>query len=738
MEVFRTLGNPTTMSLSLLLTEDNWQGFDQAWGQLMLDGDPIDDLLQTLEMVAAKRRMPRCLPLVKEHAGLLAENDRHDEAARLLGAALVGGGSPSELAGSLIENAGKAWGQEAWWEGYSELAKLVPGTPDPRGAWRDLDKMMAFQSGTIIFHPAGWGLGEVTGVDVDSLEIAIRFQSGRTDRFPLKSAVEIFDIIDEEDLRAQWLRDPDGLKKRLKKEPLEILRSIVQRAGGSIGSIAIRNSLLQIGVTGNSWTSWWRKARLLAENSEWFRLTGAGQKIEVRLLRRAADPAEDVCRQLQQLPGLGAALTRVRELLVGGAVDSGVEKAALEVLEGMAADERQPEAHRLSAWLLLRDRQHQTPEPLLMYLQEAAEEEVPALATEAPALWARFQALPTVREQERCADLLREVLGEERWLDEAATHLQHAAPGMVKPLTEALIADGRGQILVGHYASLLARPLRSPAVLIALAKVVEEARMEGELPTPPQRAQALIELGVYLYENKRGNPRLQRAHARLVDLLCKGDEPLLRRLLHQAAASTLRAARTSIQRGIDDQIDSVLTDVAVEFAPEIFRSEGRPFWEEDTIWTTTSGLRKRESELRELREVKIPANREAIARAASYGDLSENSEWEQAIEEQRQLTEQASEIEKELRRSSLLSHALIPDQTVCPGSRVSYREIDSGVQRQIMLLGPWDTDRENAVSYNAPLARGMLGLHPGQTASIELPSGTVTIEVLEVTEAEVD
>lgn len=727
------------MSLPLLVNDDNWQSFDLAWQELIASGGPIDELLDALGSVAEKRRMPRCLPILKEHAERLAKDERASDAAELLGAGVRGGGSPSELAAPLVECAQQAWGTEPWFDSYSQLCGLVLGMSDARRAWEEFSKLRSFAEGTIIFHRSGWGLGEVKELFPDDLEVHIRFQSGREDRFPMKTAVEIFEIVDDEDLRAQAYRDSDALKKRIKAEPLEILTAVLNAHGGKATTVTIRNALLAVGVTGNSWTSWWRKCRLLAENSEWYRVSGSGQKAEVRILKQAADPVEGTRRQLRNSTTLQSALQRVRDLLVGGKIDPEVEKAALEVLLELSLDDSHPMSERLPVWMLLRDRAGETPEPLRTVFEEAKVAELPADPSTPPPVWALIQEFPGAREQEKCVELLREIYGEEAWLDEASNNLQFAPAGMVKSLVDKLFNAGRGDDLAAHYSTLLARPLRAPAVLIALGNVVESGKVEGDFPTPVQRAQALIELAVYLNEYKRGNAVLQRVHQRLVDLLCKGDPALLRRLFKGSNAATMRTALTSIQRGVDDQIDSVITDIAVEIAPEIFRSAERAFWEEEAvIWTTIAGRTRREAELTELRNVKIPENREAIARAASYGDLSENAEWEQAIEDQRQLTEQASRIESELRQVSLIGNAPIQEDTVSPGTEVEYKEIESGAKRKIVLLGPWDDEIKNAVSYRAPLAQGMLGLQPGDRAPITLPSGTVEVEVLSVKVLEVD
>ena len=257
----------------------------------------------------------------------------------------------------------------------------------------------------------------------------------------------------------------------------------------------------------------------------------------------------------------------------------------------------------------------------------------------------------------------------------------------------------------------------------------------AELPTPSQRAQALIELAVYLQSARRGNPILARAQDRLTVLLTSGEEPLLVGMLKDADTDALRNFRAMMQRGVDDKIDILVTDIVLENSPELFATDAKPFWKDDVIWTTRSALEGRQEELRVLRDVKLPENAEALARAADYGDLSENAEWEQAIEQQRMLTEKAKSIEIELGKAALLENAIMLEDTVCPGMTVAYLETDTGQERSMTLLGPWD-DREDAVSYRAPLAQGMLGLHTGERSTVQLPSGTVDVEIQTITPAE--
>jgi transcription elongation factor GreA len=254
----------------------------------------------------------------------------------------------------------------------------------------------------------------------------------------------------------------------------------------------------------------------------------------------------------------------------------------------------------------------------------------------------------------------------------------------------------------------------------------------GDFPPSLQRLHSLLVLAGHLFLAPASDPFRARNITRLTALLSSGEPSLIHSLMEGARRTEVRQLMPLLAKGVDGALDRAFTHAAVSMFPDVYReTTSRPFWEEDAIWTTSVGLARREAELTELREVKIPANSEAIGKAASYGDLSENSEWEAAMEEQRNLTARAMEIEEELRRAQLIENAAIPEGVVAPGTRVRYRDA-SGTERSVQLLGPWDASAEEDISYRSPLAQGMLGAKVGQEVEATLPTGTTRITVLEV------
>ena len=725
------------MKLRIHVANEKWQEFDTAWAESAKNLEPIDDLLGALVIIGKKKRMPRCLPQLKDHASKLAAADRHEDAARILGASLLAGASSGEIGSSLVDHAEKAWGDESWFASYADLAGLRADSDDLRKGWRVFDKMRAFKKDQVVFHPGGWGTGQVTAVMPDELNLDVKFCSGKRDTFPMSAAVDIFQVLPEDDLRAMNLVDPDGVKDRMKEEPLVILRAIVERAGGKATMVNVRNAMMQIGVEGTSWTSWWRKAKKSAEASEWFRVTGAGTKTEIIQLAAATDPVDDLRRQLNGIGTLIDLLARVRELMTGEKLEDNLRELACEILAREATDDTQVLGQRMAIWLFLYEHSKEVEPELMQHFQAASLEGQGADPSVPPPLWALFQSVPTAREQDRCLEMLPLIYSDDTWLDHLALNLQHAPPGMVRGALERLTTAGRRDVLAEHYNTLLTRPLRSPHVFVSLARLAETGKLEGKFPPKLKRAQALLSLATYVYLNRRTDLALGRVNTRLTEFLTKGREPILRDLLADADYEGLLSAQTTIQRGVEEIVDNLVTAMVVRAAPEPDENAIDMFWESNSIWSTRPGLKKRQAELRHLLDEKIPAAEDAIGKAAAYGDLSENAEWTAAVEERRNLSEMVGQLKQDLRKVDLIEDVTRPEGVVCPGSRVKVKNLATGEENSFAILGPWDTDMsDDVISYRAPLAAGLLGHRAGEEAVAILPTGEAKFQVLEVSEAQ--
>jgi len=722
-----------TMSLSLLVANEKWQDFDLAWKDVIDSGAELDDVLEALTLAGQNNRMARCSALLREHRASLALSERHADAARLIGAGIRGGLSPSEFGESLFEHATAAWSEESWWEAYTTSSGFTPGCSDLRSAWTSFERLLSYQPGSHIFHAGGWGTGKVIELREAEQEVVIRFHDGREDNFPMEGAVDIFQPISENDLRSLFYEDPEGTPKRARKEPLETLRLVLERHHGIAKLVSVKSALAQIGIESSSWSAWWRKCKKLAETSPDFRVSGGGTNPELRLLVDPADPVADLSKDLAVMTSVAEVLDRAQGIITPKTEEDIVD-VLRQALRAYLEAESLPKIDQLRALLFLREIDKESPEALL----ELMRSELSANESEGapPQVYALLKELPGYREQDQAVDLLKEACGD-GWADEVINNFQHLAPGMVRRFIDDVVDAGRGEDLAPHYTQLIKRPHKEPHILTYLARSAEKGLFGDDLPEPMNRANALISLASNLYRVRRENADTTRSHGRIVELLAGGEEPLLSKLFEGASPKDLRTAQLMLNRGVEDSVDNLVATLVFRAGP--VEEETTRFWDDESIWTTRPGLDARIKELKVLTDERVPRNEAALSAAAEQGDLSENAEWDAALEEQRNLASRIQQLEAEVSLAQLLENAMLPEGMACPGTRVSYSQVGDEDEHEIVILGPWDaTDDGAVVSYQAPLAQGMLGMHPGESTSIELPGGKIEVEVLRVESVKVN
>lgn len=149
---------------------------------------------------------------------------------------------------------------------------------------------------------------------------------------------------------------------------------------------------------------------------------------------------------------------------------------------------------------------------------------------------------------------------------------------------------------------------------------------------------------------------------------------------------------------------------------------------------TYAGLRAVEEELEELKTVKRKEVAEKIKVARGYGDLSENSEYDEAKNEQGMLEARIAELEKVLKHARVIDEAELSNERVSVGTHVKIRDED-GEEDEYDITGSTEADPLNGkISDESPVGAALVGHSVGDKVEISLPSGaTVVYEVLEIT-----
>lgn len=148
---------------------------------------------------------------------------------------------------------------------------------------------------------------------------------------------------------------------------------------------------------------------------------------------------------------------------------------------------------------------------------------------------------------------------------------------------------------------------------------------------------------------------------------------------------------------------------------------------------TYDGLKKLEEELDYLKSVKRPEVAEKIKQARAFGDLSENSEYDEAKNEQAFIEGRIATIEAMLRNAQVIDEEDIAIDKVSVGCTVKVYDEDFKEETEYTIVGSTEADpMNNKISDESPIGKALLGKKVGDTVSVEVPAGIIKLKVLEI------
>lgn len=153
----------------------------------------------------------------------------------------------------------------------------------------------------------------------------------------------------------------------------------------------------------------------------------------------------------------------------------------------------------------------------------------------------------------------------------------------------------------------------------------------------------------------------------------------------------------------------------------------------DYIPMTREAYDRKKAELDEMKNVRMPDIAEKIAAAREEGDLKENAEYHAQREAQGMLQAKINALGDQLGRAKIIDVADMPQDQVAFGATVRVKDLDYDDEEEITFVGVGDEDPdEGRYAITSPIGQGLLGKKVGETAEIEVPSGVLKFEVLEI------
>lgn len=153
----------------------------------------------------------------------------------------------------------------------------------------------------------------------------------------------------------------------------------------------------------------------------------------------------------------------------------------------------------------------------------------------------------------------------------------------------------------------------------------------------------------------------------------------------------------------------------------------------EKTFMTQEGFKKTQERLAYLKSEKRQEVANKIAEARSYGDLSENSEYDIAREEQATVEAEIFDLENKLKSVQIIDSKKINTSKVEVGCKVTITNVKNGQVLEYKIVGDTDSDPLNGLISNAsPIGAGLLGKKVGEIAIIKTPMGTIQYKITKI------
>ncbi|MDG3003489.1 transcription elongation factor GreA [Paludisphaera mucosa] len=153
----------------------------------------------------------------------------------------------------------------------------------------------------------------------------------------------------------------------------------------------------------------------------------------------------------------------------------------------------------------------------------------------------------------------------------------------------------------------------------------------------------------------------------------------------------------------------------------------------DRIPMSKEGYEKLKAQLDKMKNEDMSRIAEQIALARGFGDLSENAEFDAAVEAQGMLQARINDLQDKLSRAYLVDKTNMPKDRVVFGSKVRVLDLDMEEEEDFILVGPGEEDYDqNRILLTSPIGQGLVGKKVGDQVEVPIPMGTLKLKIVEI------
>jgi len=602
-------------------------------------------------------------------------------------------------------------------EDIEDLISLTVGSRDLalHTAVAGMDNFLAFDRGAYVLDPHSGDVGRVEGFDAARGGMLVAY--GDSEKVYGGGLLGRLQPTEPDDFRALMAFERERMAALAKDDPVEFISLALATLDKRM---PLRRLRLYLEPAVGQWSKWWSKARLKLARSATIGMT-KGSSPSLFLRTRPLTHGQRMVRRFDAAAGSVPKLASALDVLQEARRHGHIEKELLQHLVDTSA--RLSVAHiatsphvAFSATAVAEAIVRRFPDLVTLdgSLPQAIEDRVLAdpegLALAIPDKDVLLCALDAIRHRVQS-----------EWKAYAAALMPVASHTVCVALGRQLKAEDARDVIEDACERIMARNDRSSGALSWLWRICTSVEPPKNI-RPVNVVTALLTAASALVRTPGLGDTERReliGEARNA-LFIRDGEPLKDALRNAAPEEIARVkVHAEFNPGLTAQRQGQISDMLHEVAPELFK-KSTPLWEQDVIYTTEAGLQARKVELEHLLTVKMPEVIKELGEAASFGDLSENSEYKAALEERARLADTGARMQSEISDAHIITREACDVLWVTVGSRITTRNLDTQEESSLTFLGPWDAQPDVGIlSYNAPLGLAFMGNEAGDEVSFQ-------------------
>ncbi|HEY5611287.1 MAG TPA: GreA/GreB family elongation factor [Thermoanaerobaculia bacterium] len=669
---------PLSNDAKALIESSSFDEIESIWMNRLESGEiDVDDFLSTAKMLRQANERSRSDALLELLADALRERNRWPERLRVLREIGRLSKKPATLRPSLEETLIKTYSSRPSFKKVMDFIRFSEPSGNPVEKAEKVDAWMNYEEGEVFFM-AGRGVGVVSELNPELGVCRVDFEREKRVSVPLGAAQKFLTPIPREHVLRAKIDAPEQIRADAFSSPSNLLGAILRSFGRTMTTSEIRDALIGI-VYDEKWGSWWTSAR---KNPQVV-ASGSGPKASYAWTESAGEAEGSIRKDFDQ--------ASVRERLELARKHSSRTKTLADHFSSTLADD----AARLSksdpalAWEVFTTLEklpgtfETTIDPKSLLSGPMAAKIVAAI----PDRLLREKAIKSVRDHH--PDWPK-VFGEVFFLDEDPRVLSLA----VSLLENGERTDVRDRLI----DETLRFPRRHPRAFYWYCRRISDAEKL------PERANA--NLFWQMLEALTAD-EFAPLRARMKDFFDKG-ELAVKIIMNTLDEDQARKFVDTLERyGVLEEYrrDNLRAAAHMRY-PSLREPQAEP------IYTTAESLATKRAELENLVKVEIPANSKAIQVAREMGDLRENFEYKAARQRAEYLAARVGQLKSELSRARVLEPSHVDISEIRIGTKIALRNGD--VQREVTILGPWESSPEHGVYSNqSDVAKALMGHRVG-------------------------